>query len=58
MMNGRSFKETAETLAEDGRRLFREHGNQRDGREAFVEQIIEDAMVRLAFGEAAELDER
>lgn len=58
MMNGRSFKETAANLADDGRRLFREHGSQRNGREAFVEQIIEDAMVRLAFGEAAELDER
>ena len=46
MMNGRSFKACAATLGEEGKRLFREHGNQTSGREAFIEQIIEDAMVR------------
>ncbi|MEL6544092.1 MAG: hypothetical protein AAFQ82_05670 [Myxococcota bacterium] len=58
MMNGRSFKACADTLGEEGKRLFREHGNQTSGRDAFIEQIIEDAMVRLAFGDGAPLDER
>lgn len=58
MLNGRSFVETARTLGEEGKRLFREHGHETSGRDAFIEQIIEDAMVRLAFGEGADLDER
>ncbi len=58
MLNGRSFRECARTLGEEGKRLYREHGNDPTGRDAFIEQIIEDAMVRLAFGEGADLDER
>ncbi|MEO0459509.1 MAG: hypothetical protein AAF219_01610 [Myxococcota bacterium] len=57
MLNGRSFKKHVRRLDEAGRRLYQEHGRNIDGRRAFVEQIIDDAMIRLAFGEEAELYE-
>ena len=46
--NGRAFLLGIQHLDAASRRLFDRHGKSMDGRFRLVEQIIDDAMVRLA----------
>ncbi len=47
IFNGRAFMLGIQHLDAHSRELFFEHGKTQDGRRALVEQIIDDAMVRL-----------
>lgn len=46
--NGRAFLLGIQHLDAASRRLFDRHGKSMDGRFRLVEQIVDDAMVRLA----------
>jgi len=49
--NGRAFLLGIQHLDAASRRLFDRHGKTMDGRLRLVEQIVDDAMVRLAGAE-------
>ncbi|MEZ0312553.1 MAG: hypothetical protein ACAI38_12325, partial [Myxococcota bacterium] len=46
--NGRAFLLGIQHLDAASRRLFDRHGKSMDGRFRLIEQIVDDAMVRLA----------
>ncbi len=49
--NGRAFLLGIQHLDAASRRLFDRHGKSMDGRFRLIEQIVDDAMVRLAGNE-------
>ncbi|MEO1174561.1 MAG: hypothetical protein AAFX94_21280 [Myxococcota bacterium] len=57
-MDGKTFREHLSRVDPAGLRVFQEHGKGIDGRQAFVDQIVDEAMLKLAFGDEIDWDER